>query len=100
MYDVRHSIPFEFGTGEADDTIDTKIKNEGFYKLLSILKVMLDCLLGQINYDKRSHSLRTFGFLNSGLACTLVGLDRSTACIPRVKRHRTMEISADISQLA
>jgi hypothetical protein len=93
----------EFGASEAgaknDDIIGTKFMNEGFYKLPRILKDMLDCLLSQISYDKRSTSLRTVGFLHSGLACTLIELDRPTAYISRVKRHRTIEISnSNISQ--
>jgi hypothetical protein len=66
-YEVGHSVSLEFRTSKAgvknDDIIGTKFMNEGFYKLPRILKDMLGCLLTQFNYDKRSTSLCTAGFL-------------------------------------
>lgn len=82
MYDVGHSVPCEFGASEAgakdEDTVGTKFINESFYKLPRVLKDMLDCLLERVNFDQRSTSVRTVGFLHSGLACTLIELDRPT----------------------
>ncbi|KAI9485246.1 MAG: hypothetical protein EXX96DRAFT_603610 [Benjaminiella poitrasii] len=102
IFDVGHSTPCEFGACEAgaknDGITGTKFMNKSFYKLTRILKDMLDYLLTQVNHDKRSTSLRTVGFLHSGLACTLIELDRPTAYISRVKRHRTIEISDNVSQ--
>ncbi|KAI8876080.1 hypothetical protein K501DRAFT_164458, partial [Backusella circina FSU 941] len=76
----------------------SKFMNESLYKLPRILKDMLDHLLIQVNYDKRLTSLRTVGFLHSGLASTLIELDRPTTYISRVKRHRTIKISKNVSQ--
>lgn len=102
MYDVGHSAPGEFGASETGirngDITGTKFINEGFYKLLRSLKDMLDYLLIQADYDKRSTSLRTVGFLPSGLAFTLIELDRPTTYTSRVKRHRTIEISNNVSR--
>ncbi|KAI7904176.1 uncharacterized protein BX663DRAFT_432103, partial [Cokeromyces recurvatus] len=75
MYDVGHSVPYEFGASEAgakdEDTVGTKFINEGFYKLPRVLRNMLDCLLERVNFDQRSTSVRTVGFLHAGLAARL-----------------------------
>lgn len=101
-YENGHSVPIEFGASEAGakntDRTGTKLMKEGFYKLLRTLKDMLDHLLTQANYDEKATSLRTVDFLHSGLACTMVELDRPTTYILRVKRHRTTEISKNITQ--
>ncbi|CAO3702323.1 unnamed protein product [Rhizopus stolonifer] len=100
MYDVGHSIPCDFGASETgirnDDITGTKFMNESFYKLPHTLKDMLDYLLTQVDYDKRSTSLCTVGFLHSGLSSTLIEVDRPTTYISRVKRHRTVEISNSV----
>ncbi|CAO0797887.1 unnamed protein product [Mucor circinelloides] len=102
MYDVGHSVPCEFGASEAGAKDEGNVGNENFYKLPRVLKDMLDCLLERkderVSFDQRSASVRTVGFLHSGLAYTSIELDRPTTYISRVKRHKTIEISSNISQ--
>ncbi|KAG1139963.1 hypothetical protein G6F37_001859 [Rhizopus arrhizus] len=88
-YEDGHSVPIELGASEAraksTGTTGTKLMKEGFYKLLRTPEDMLDHLLTQAKYDEKATSLRTVGFLYSGLACTMIDLDRPRTYISRVK---------------
>lgn len=102
QYQNKHSIPLEFGASEAKPNIEdesgTKYMQEGLYKLPRVLKDMLDYLLQEINFDDRSKSIRTVGFLHSGLSSTMIELDRPTTYISRVSRSKAIAISPSVSK--
>jgi hypothetical protein len=101
QYNIRHSIPLEFGVCEANSIDEgesgTNFMKEGFYKLPRTLKDMLDQLLEEISSD-RSKAIRTVGFIHSGLSSTLIELDRPKRYISRISRCNTLKISNSAAQ--
>ncbi|KAI9478322.1 MAG: hypothetical protein EXX96DRAFT_619247 [Benjaminiella poitrasii] len=102
QYNIRHSVPLEFGASEAKAIIEnesgTNFMKEGFYKLPRTLKDMLDHLLQEIKFDDRSTAIRTVGFIHSGLSSTLIKLDRPTKYISRISRCNILKISNSVVQ--
>ncbi|KAG1455819.1 hypothetical protein G6F55_006853 [Rhizopus delemar] len=95
-YQVKHSKGLEFGATEAKGNYDNSSDHlkDALYKLPRTLKDMLDDLI-ETKPELRG-SLQTVGFIHSGLANTMLQVDRPTEYVTRVTRHKTIEISHSI----
>jgi hypothetical protein len=95
-YQVQHSKGLEFGATEAkgnyDDSSD-QLK-DAFYNLPRTIKDMLGDLIEA--KPEFTESLQTCGFIHSGLANTILQVDRPTEYVTRVTRHKNTKISHSI----
>ncbi|KAI8977701.1 hypothetical protein BDF20DRAFT_914007 [Mycotypha africana] len=97
-YQVKHSKGLEFGATEAKGNYDNSSDHlkDALYKLPRTLKDMLDDLI--VTKPELRGSLQTVGFIHSGLANTMIQVDRPTEYVTRVTRHKTIEISHSIEK--
>lgn len=100
-YQNNHEVPYKFGATEAEskneDVYDTKTMVEGYIKLPSILKDILDDPFDRMKRSDYSSRLRTVGFINTGFSSVLLQLDRPSKYISRVTRSKQITISGDPS---
>ncbi|KAG1444597.1 hypothetical protein G6F56_010237 [Rhizopus delemar] len=95
-YQVKHSKGLEFGATEAKGNYDNSPDHikDALYKLPRTLKDMLDDLIE--TKPELTGSLQTVGFIHSGLANTMLQVDRLMQYVTCVTRHKVIEISHSI----
>ncbi|EIE89935.1 hypothetical protein RO3G_14646 [Rhizopus delemar RA 99-880] len=93
---IQHNKGLEFGAietkGNYDDSSDHL--KDAFYKLPRALKDMLGDLIE--TKPELTGFLQSVGFIHSGLANTMLQVDRPTEYVNRVTRHKTIKIRHSI----